>query len=361
MKEEMISDHQAISLMVLFIGGSALLFGIGGEAKQDAWLAILLSILFAFPVLIIYAKLHSLFPHKNLFDIFELVLGKLLGKTLCLLYVWFSIHLGTLVLNDFGEFPTIISISETPKMIPMICIIFLCTWAIKEGITLLGRWAQLSILGVICSVVIGTLLLIPEFNINRIYPILSHGILPIMKGAFGIFSFPFAETIVFCFVFSKFKHKKSPYKIYSIGLIIGSILIFTVSLTNLLTLGVPSYTSLFFPSYASVSRIMIGDFLQRIEVIVSISFFLGGFVKISICLLAACKGITKIFNMKDYRFIVTPIALFMLNLSDFLHKNMIDVSLWTNAIWRYYAFPFQVIFPIMILILALIKKKYGML
>ncbi|WP_187296331.1 GerAB/ArcD/ProY family transporter [Tepidibacter mesophilus] len=214
MSKEVISDRQATSLIILFIGGSTLLFGTGGEAEQDAWLSILLSILYAFPILMIYARILSLFPQKDLFDILELVFGKFLGKIISLLYIWFALHLGTLVLTDFGDFPTIVSIGKTPKIVPMTCIIFLCSWAIKEGIEVLGRWGEFSIWGFIFTAIVGTSLLTPNWDINNIQPVLYKGIKPVLQGAFAVFSFPFAETILFCYVFSSLKYKKSPYRVY---------------------------------------------------------------------------------------------------------------------------------------------------
>lgn len=357
MKKEVISDKQATSLIILFIGGSTLLFGTGGEAEKDAWLAIVLSILYAFPILMIYARILSLFSGKDLFDILELVFGKFLGKIISLLYVWFALHLGTLVLNDFGDFPTIVSMSKTPKVVPMIFIIFLCSWAIKEGIEVLGRWGEFSIWGFIFTVILGILLLIPKWNINNIKPILYNGIKPVLKGAFAVFSFPFAETILFCCVFSSLKHKKSAYRVYLLGLIIGGILVFITALSQLSTLGADAYTSFYFPSQAAVARINIGYILQRVEVIVSITFFIGGFIKICICLLGACKGIAKVFSYNDYRFIVIPVALLMVNLSYLIHGSIMEVEEWTIAVWKYYSFLFQVILPIIIWITAEIQKK----
>ncbi len=140
MNKEVISNKQGICLIILFITGSTFVVGIGSKAENDSWLAIILSTLFAFPILMIYARLLSLFPQKDLFDILEIIFGKFIGKFISILYIWFSLHLGTLVLRNFGEFIGTISLSKTPMIIPMIFIIFLSTWIIKGGIELLGRW-----------------------------------------------------------------------------------------------------------------------------------------------------------------------------------------------------------------------------
>lgn len=357
MNKEVISDKQGICLITLFITGSTLILGVGAEAKKDSWLAIILSILFSFPILIIYARLLSIFPKKDLFDILEIAFGKFIGKTISILYIWFSLHLGSLVLRNFGEFIVGISLEKTPPIVPILFIIFLCNWIIKDGIEVLSRWGELFIWVIVFLVIIGVSLLIPDMDINTIFPVLDKGIKPVIQGTFAVFSFPFAETIVFCLVFSSLKNSRSPYKIYIFGLIIGGIIIFVTSLTELLVLGVDSYSTLFFPGNMAVSRINIGHFAQRIEIIVSISFLTGGFIKISLCLLGTCNGIAKVFGFNNYRFILTPITLLMLNLSYLIYGNIFEMTEWAFEVWPYYAFLFQVIFPITLWIIAEIKKK----
>jgi len=152
-------------------------------------------------------------------------------------------------------------------------------------------------------------------------------------------------------------HKKSYYKVYITGLFIAGIIIVCTYLTNVLVLGVNRAASLYFPSYGTAARINIGDIVQRIEIVVGVVFVIGGFIKVNICLLATCRGITKIFRYKDYRFIVTPIGLLLINLSYLIYDNTIEFLEWSHDIWRYYAFPFQVIFPIVLLITAEIKRQ----
>ena len=63
----------------------------------------------------------------------------------------------------------------------------------------------------------------------------------------------------------------------------------------------------------------------------------------------------KVFRYSDYRFIVIPISLLGINLSYFLHENIMEYFYWILEIWTYYAMPFQVILPIIIWIVVKIK------
>ncbi|PAB59858.1 GerAB/ArcD/ProY family transporter [Anaeromicrobium sediminis] len=357
MSREVISDRQGIVLVVLFVMGSTLLMGTGGDAGKDSWIAIIVGIIIAFPILMIYAKILATFPGKDLFHILECVFGKFLGKCISILYTWLAFHLGVLVLRNFGEFVSTVSLLKTPMTVTIIGLAILCIWGVINGIEVLARWAQITLNILLVLVTLTILLLIPNMDINRIMPILSDGMKPIFRGAFSAFSFPFAETIMFCLVFSSLKDSKSPYKVYTGGLVIGGFVVLVTAFTEMLVLGEVNYTELFFPAYSAVSRIDIGDIIQRSEIIVSISFMGGGFIKICICLMGACKGIEKVFGLKDYRYIVVPVGLLMINLSNIIYNNVREMTQWAFNIWPYYAIVFQVILPIIILLVIQIRKK----
>ncbi|MCY6484100.1 endospore germination permease [Clostridium aestuarii] len=357
MNKEVISDKQGISLIVLFIIGESSILVMGLEAEKDLWLAIILAIFMALPIMAVYSKIHYLFPHKDFFDIIEFCFGRFISKAIIVLFTWYMIDLTSLILRDFGNFIKTVSLPETPIIIIMMSLIILCIWAVKEGTEVMGRWAEFFLPIVIIVMFSIVLLLIPNMNINNIRPVLYNGINPVVKGAFGPLSIPFVETVSFTMAFSKFKTQKSPYKVYIIGLLLGGIILLMTSLTNTLVLGINSSLTLHYPSYSTVKKINIGEVLQRLEALVALVFMLGGFIKISITLLAACKGFTRIFGYNHYQFIVTPIALFILNLSYFEFDSVMDYMEWNKGIYPYYAFPFQVIFPIVIWGIAEIKKK----
>jgi spore germination protein KB len=185
---------------------------------------------------------------------------------------------------------------------------------------------------------------------------LGNGLAPVFKGAFSAFSFPFAETVVFIGLFSSLKTKKSPFRVYLWGILFSSAIIIIITIRNIGVLG-NMVSSFYFPTYEAVSRISFGNFLERMEVTVAIEFVYGAFIKSSVCLLAACKGIGKIFNLKDYRSVVIQTGLLMIYLSYIIYDSSMEMNYFTLKVYPYYAFPMQVILPLIILIFAEIKSK----
>jgi spore germination protein KB len=192
---------------------------------------------------------------------------------------------------------------------------------------------------------------------ENLMPVLGNGIRPVLKGTLSAFTFPFGETVVFTGILSSLQRSRSVKKVYLTGLLIAGFFITISSLRNIMVLGVEDLSSVYFPSYSVIGRINIGNFLQRMEVAVSMVFILAGFVKISVCLLAACKGLSKLFGYTDYRFLVIPVTLLMVNLSYILYENIMEMFEWAFKVFPYYALLFELILPVMIFAALEIKLR----
>ncbi|MCX7921970.1 MAG: endospore germination permease [Clostridia bacterium] len=356
MRKEQITDKEAICTLIIFIMGSTLILGVGGEAKNDAWIAGILGIVMAIPIILVYSRILSLFPGKDLYEILSITLGKILGKVIAVLYIWYAFHLGALVIRNFGEFVNIVAMPETPIFVPMICLGLVGIIAVRSGVEVIGRLSAYMLPAILFIIAVVQILVIPRFDPSHIKPILANGLGPVLKGGFSLFSFPFAETVLFIGVFFSLKTKKSSYKVYFFATIFAGAIIVFITLRNIAVLG-GLLGNLHFPSHVAVSRISIGEFLQRIEVAVAIVFVFGVFIKSSVCLFVACKGIGRLFNLNDYRTIVIQTGLLMIYFSYTVYDSAMEMRYWAFKVYAYYAFPFQVIIPILLLVAAEIKVR----
>jgi len=357
MEKELITNKQGIMMTILFVLGSNLLLGIAEEAKRDSWIAALLSIIMAVPALLAYSRILSNFPGKNLFEILQMVFGRFFGGVISILYIWYAFHLGSLVVRNFSEFINVIALPETPELFIVVVFMLLCIWAVKDGIELLGKWSEFFTHLVIFFIIALVLLSIPNMELNNILPIMYNGPKPVIKGAISGFAFPFAETVIFTMVFGALKDKSSPYRILLTGMLVGGVILTIVALMNILVLGEKFMSILYFSTYSSIRTVNVGGFIQRVEGSVAISFMIAGFVKVCVCLLAACKGLAKVLKIESYRVIVTPVALLM---AEVAYVNYISITVmidWNYRVYNIYALPFQVLLPIIILIGSEIKIR----
>ncbi len=357
MNKEILSDRQGIAVISLFIMGSSLVLTTGGASKKDVWLAIILSFCLSLPIVFLHARLQSIFPQKDLYDVLELVFGTYIGKGISFIFILFSFILAALILRAFGDFIFTVALVETPIIIHSCVAGILCIWAVKEGIEIIGRIGEFFLIPIIFLVLFLCLTLFSKMDINHLRPFLEGGTKPLVTGIFQSFIFPFTQTILFT-TFSSFK-RKSIYKVYTCGLLIGFMVIYIVSLTNILVLGNTLSTSAYFPTYltSSLIKIKVKSVFSGFEIIITAALFIGGFIKVSICLLSTCNGFAKLFRLSDYKPLVTPIGLLLINLTYFIHDSVMEKSEFALDVYPTYALPFQVILPIFILVFAEARKK----
>ncbi len=95
----------------------------------------------ALPISILGARIHYIFPQKDLFDVCEICFGKVIGKIIILLFTLYTFYWSSDVATNYGEFVRTVSFPETPRIIPMAFIFILCAFAIKESVETLGRFS----------------------------------------------------------------------------------------------------------------------------------------------------------------------------------------------------------------------------
>lgn len=357
MKEETITTGMAMCIVIMFTLGTTLFMGTASEAANDSWISVLLATGMAVPLYMIYARLQSIYPGLDLYDILCTATGPVIGRVLSCLYIWFAIHLGSLVLRNFGEFISTIALTETPMLVPMLFVILLCIWTVRAGIEVLGRSAKLLMMIIIAIAAIILFLSISRFEFHYIRPVLGNGWYPTVNGAIDTFAFPFAEVVLCMSVFGAFKKSASSYQTLLWSLLISGGVILSVTLRNLYILGPDILSSLYFPSYVAVSRISVGDILQRIEGSTAILFVTTLFIKVNVCLYAASKGIAKVFALKSHRSVTLQTGLIMVYLADFIYTDTLEMVHFAAKYYRYYAFPFEVLIPLLVLCVAELRTR----
>lgn len=351
-----ITQKQGIYLIALFIIGDSSIMVMGFEAKRDIWISILCAGVACMLLMLIYSRLMSVLPDKGFFETLEFFIGKIGTKIILVVFTWYFFDSCYLILRNYGQFVVTVGLRETPLIIPMIMMLTICVIGVRLGIEVLGRWIRPFVFCVIAFILINVLLVSQNMQISNLLPVIDHGIGPIAKGTLGVITFPFAEVIVFLFAFPAFKQGNSVKKVFLYGLAIGGVIIFITSLTDILVLGHNIAENRFYPTFSTMATIQYGDFISRMEVITAIIFIVTVFVKISIYLLAICKGTTRLLGLKDYKFIVIPIAFLLVNFGSSFDST-IYYHEWVFKVWPYYAPLFQIIIPILLLILIEIKRK----
>ncbi|MEA4823620.1 MAG: endospore germination permease [Clostridiaceae bacterium] len=357
---DQISSKQASTMIALFIAGSSVIIGVDNTAQQDSWISFIIAVIIFIPIALVYARLLRLFPGSDIYDIATKLLGNVWGKIIIISLSWYAFHLGALVMRNISGFIGTVALTETPQLPLLVLMGLLSVYAIKCGMESFGKCTVIFIGFYI--VVLGLILIfsIEDFNYTNLMPVMFQDVNKIMSGAYTNFTFPLGETVLFTTVLGSLASKASPTKVYIKGTLIGGTIVLISLIKNILIIGYPLLAQYAFPHYDSAKFIVIGgdatDAFARIEGSVAVVFFLTGFIKASVCLYAAAKGVAKTFHIDNYRKLVFPISIAMITLASTVYKSSSEMFDFIS-VYKYYAIPFQVILPLVLLVPAEIKIR----
>ncbi|MFJ5622692.1 GerAB/ArcD/ProY family transporter [Peribacillus loiseleuriae] len=365
MEKAKISAYQLFVLIVLFELGSALLIPIALEAKQDAWLAILLGMAGSFFLFLVYYRLFHYYPDILPTEYMQKIVGKSFGKFLAFLYILYFMYLAARVLRDFGEMLITFAYPRTPLFIVNALFLLVIIYSTRKGIEVVARTGELIFVLIFFLGISGNILIFISgiIDFKNLLPVLEEGIMPVLKTTFTqTLYIPFGEAIVFAMILPYLNQsKKAKFAgLFALGLS-GLILAF-IMVINISVLGVNLTARSQFPLLSTIQTIQINGFLERLDAYFMITLIFGGFFKISLYFYGAVTGIANLFNFKAPSRLVYPIGIVILLLSITIASSYAEhISEGTKFIQLPIQLPFQVIIPVLLLIIAFFKhrKKRG--
>lgn len=358
--KEYISVRQLTVMVILYIVGSAVLyipFILASASKQDAWIAAIVGNLLSLGLMWGYVKFSKVYPEKDFIQYCELAFGKWGGKAVGIIFLSFPFFLCSILLWNIGDFIITQILPETPIEVIFILFMLIVIYGVRLGIEPLCRAGEIFIPWVLGQVILVVFLLVPVIEIKNATPIFEGGFRSIFAGAYAIVGFPFLELVVFLMVFHHLDKKDNLKKALFIGTSIGGFILTIITLYCILILG-PELTSRnAYPTYAIGKKINIGNFLQRIEVIVAVIWFLSIYFKLAINFYAVCIGLSKIFSLRDYRLLTLPLGMLNITLTPIMIPSTVFLLEFTKYTSTPYKSTFAILLPLIIYLVLKIKKS----
>lgn len=353
-----LNAQQTMILVVLFLLGSSLVIGvnINEDLEQDSWVALICSFALIIPLMLIYYRILKTLPEKNIYEIFDILFGKIAGKFLSIIFIIYSIYLGSIVLRNFSEYIEITTLPDTPQLPVMILLVGTTIYLAKSELSTLGRWGYLILIVLLITIFSTIILTMPALNIENIQPFIAHSSKAIAVSSFRVFMLPFAELIVILGIADEFHLKNKGKGVFIGGTIITGIILFVITVRNVLILGAPMIKNSFFNSYEAARILQLGDFLTRVEGIITINLVLAGMTKGTLFMISISKGIAHVTKNKNFTNLIVPTGMILLALCPFLFEDVVDMFSF-SPIFGYLAIPMQIILPILVWILAEFYNK----
>ncbi|YCA42028.1 spore germination protein [Bacillus sp. JZ8] len=325
MEKTKISAGQLFILMVLFELGSALLVPLAIDAKQDAWLAILLGMIGSLVLFLIYYKLYSYYPDLLPTEYMQKILGKGIGSVLAFVYILYFMYDASRVLRDFGEMLLTFAYSETPLFIADALLMLVIIYMVRKGIEVIARSGEVLFILMYILAITGFILILSSglIDFTNLQPVLEEGMLPVLKVAFTqTLDFPFAEAIVFTMILPYLNNPNKAQVTMLCATGLSGINLVITMIINISVLGVDLTSRSQFPLLSTIQSIQVADFLERLDVFFMIASIIGIFFKISIFFYAAVIGTASLFNIESPSRLSYPLGIAILFLSITIASNV---------------------------------------
>ena len=363
MERGKISKRQLFILMLLFELGSSIVINLGMQAKQDAWLAVLLGTGAGVCLFLVYDYLYHQYEGLPLTQYVRSILGKYLGSLLALLYIFYFFYLSARVLRDFGDLLLTSTLEATPMLVINSMLMLVIGGAVYYGLEVVGRTGEIILpFMIFLALITGVAILFSHiFHIKNLLPVLEGGWKPVMKATFPLtVTFPFGEIIVFSMILPYVNEQAHTRKTGVKAILISGFILITTIITNIAVLGVAQASTEQFPLLTTVGKINVGDFIQRIDAVALSALILGGFFKISIFFYAGINGMKDLFLIQKKKHILILVASFIAVVTvysvnmDSSFTSHIEIGL--KQVPYYLHIPFQIGIPVLLLVITWGKK-----
>ncbi|WP_338823236.1 Spore germination protein YndE [Moorella humiferrea] len=357
-----ISLWQFFTLITGYTIGTSTLIVPVGPARQDAWIAYLLAGTLGLGAAYFYTALARRFPRETPIQYAPRVLGWWLGNLCNLIFLWYALHLAALVLRNVIELYKLVILPHTPALLIAGIFAGLAAYAISIGVEIPARLSELLIPFALAAILILTFLAFSVPGLvhwEALLPVMERGLLPVLRGAYPAFVFPFGETVFFLLIMPFLIEPRKSFVPFTLAVSTSTLLTTLVLVRNLIILGVSESAQINFPSLTAIEMINIGEFLQRMEPVIIFVWSFTILIKLIVVYYAFTLGMAQLFGLKDYRPLVLPAGLLLTFLSLSLYENFTQMLIFAARVFPFYFVPACLLYPALLLLVAKIRNIKG--
>jgi spore germination protein (amino acid permease) len=350
-----ISSHELLFSVFCFMQGTMLRSGfIIGVTRNDSWLMALTGLAVSLVLVSIYSSLSKRFPRKNLFEISEIIFGKILGKIVSSLYVFFFLTLTALNTHDLGDFVVGYMIPKTPIAVITLLFILVCLYAVHKGIESFMRLSTAFCILAIGAVTINIILILKDIQFDYLKPFFQQPLMKYVQGTLTVVAIPMGEIIAFMAIVPMLGGVK-PGKPLAKGLTLSALFLTAVMLRDIMTLG-PMATMVSLPSYESVRYVSLAGILTRMESLYGLILIVLFLFKVCILLYASLLGLSQVLGFRSYEPLMLLCTAFIYMYSLFVFESSMENAAWGATTAAFFSLSFEFVLPIISLVTAAIRK-----
>jgi spore germination protein KB len=361
MPEVKINSYQFLVLVTLFTVGTSILTippDLSEKAHQDAWISAILGTGIGLLIIWLFCTIAQWFPHLTFIQINEKLFGKWVGKAVSLLFVFMSFIYTSVLLFESGKFLNVQIMPNTPMVVLNILMAGIIVIGVRLGLETIARSAEILVAIFFFLYIILVVLIAPQIQFENIQPVFDIDIKRMVQSSLFYVAISSANAVILLMIFPAFINKrKQAKKSFLIGNLIGGIVIIIITFLCVSVLGADKASRELYPGYELAKRINVGDFIQRIDALMSTLWIITLYFKATLYFYASVLGMTQIFNLKDYRPLTIPLGMIAVVFSLVIYPNVAYQQDWNATTAFSYSITIGLFLPLLQVVMYVIRRK----
>ncbi|MFB5192380.1 GerAB/ArcD/ProY family transporter [Alicyclobacillus fastidiosus] len=331
-----------------------------GDAKQDAWISMLIATSAVLLIVFIATKLSLLYPNQTLIQFSQIILGKWLGKIIVIPFfvMWYTVT--GIILRQSSDFLHLALFRRTPLWAIILLALILMVYATYlGGIEGIGRCSEFLGPVIIIALTVVLVLSVKNMHWTRILPVYhDSGGAAILKGAISPFSF-LGESVMITMLVGFMSKPQEALSRAMWGVGLACVFLIGTTLGVILTFGSLA-AKMWYPFFDMVRYVSVMEFIQNIDAVIVVVWLCSVFIKLSLYTFIASYGTAQWLGVTNWRKLIWFVSLIVFILA--LVPANADVSSidYPTKFWVPYVVPINMVgIPLLLLTVGTIRKKWA--
>ncbi|HEX3011022.1 MAG TPA: endospore germination permease, partial [Syntrophomonadaceae bacterium] len=345
-----INNKQFKAIVICLAWPTAINFASGFLARlvgHDMWLSGAISVITTIPFIFIVVLLGKNFPGKTIVEYSQDLFGKILGKLLGFILFLYFLATAALTVSAYIQHLTDFLLPETPFLVVTIMYLIVICYLIWQGLEVIGRIGIIAFFLACIFYVLIFLASLPEFDLNKLMPLFSAGVVNTSIASLSADSFTGVIQIVIAMILPMISNQSKVFRSAAAGLAIGGVFFVSYFVAELMVMGPHLVSITRIPSMDLVRSIQITQYLHRFESFMVALWYWSILIRAGV--LAYCALLTfkqTVGIKKDNPYLVIILGLLIGVLNYYIGYNRIFFLNFREYQWQYIALPLQYILPV---------------
>ncbi|WP_169082769.1 endospore germination permease [Paenibacillus sp. PL91] len=297
-----ITSLQAVAIIVNTILPSSILFipsYVIHISGQDGWISILLSVAAALLLAFVIGSICLQNNRTPLLDFLAGRFGKFVSTVIGLVMCGYYFITTVTVVRHFADYMSEQILMMTPLLLLVSIIVLVSVYMASQGIEVMARVHFIVFVFVLLFVGLNVLLLGGQYDFSQFLPVFDST--PIRLAVSGFMPLGWLSEIAALLLLLPYLEKASSARGIAIwGTLISGILISVITAVTIAVFGTKIIGAMSYPAFAAIGTIEIGQFVERVDVLLLSAWTASMFAKVSVSMFVFFHLVSDTFKIKAH-------------------------------------------------------------